>query len=236
MEVRRPKATPRGVPQGTKSIMTTSTPSSSAAHPHRDLRGRRSAGAILYIRQYLQSPTQIGAVAPSSVALASRMLETVDFDRSTAIVEFGPGPGNVTSLLLPRLQARTKFFAIEANGQMCEAFRAKFPGVRLHEGSAADVGSFCESEGLPAVESVDAVVSGLPWASFSEGLQRSILEAVLRVLKPGGQMVTFAYNFGTFLPAGRRFSRTLPKYFARVDRSQSVLWNVPPAFVYRCIK
>ncbi len=215
--------------------MTTSTPTSPAGS-QRDLRARRTGGAILYIRQYLQAPTQIGAVAPSSVALASRMLETVDFDRSTAIVEFGPGPGNVTSLLVPRLRSGTRFFAIEANEQMCRAFRFKFPGVRLHEGSAADVSSFCEREGLPPAESVDAVVSGLPWASFSEDLQRSILEAVLRVLKPGGQMVTFAYNFGTFLPAGRRFSRTLPKYFSRVDRSRSVLWNVPPAFVYRCVK
>ena len=215
--------------------MTTSTPPS-ASPPQRDRRGRRAGGAILYIRQYLQSPTQIGAVAPSSDALASRMLETVDFDRSTAIVEFGPGPGNVTSLLVPKLKSGTRFFAIEANGQMCSVFRSKFPGVRLHEGSAADVGSFCEREGLPAAGSVDAIVSGLPWASFSEGLQQSILEAALRVLKPGGQMVTFAYNFGTFLPAGRRFSRTLPKYFSRVDRSRSVLWNVPPAFVYRCIK
>lgn len=215
--------------------MTTSTPTSPTG-TQRDQRGRRSGGAILYLRQYLQAPTQIGAVAPSSAALAARMLETVDFDRSTAIVEFGPGPGNVTSMLVPRLQSGTRFFAIEANEQMCRAFRSKFPGVRLHEGSAADVSSFCEREGLGAAESVDAVVSGLPWASFSEGLQRSILEAVLRVLKPGGQMVTFAYNFGTFLPAGRRFSRTLPKYFSRVDRSRSVLWNVPPAFVYRCIK
>jgi len=215
--------------------MTTSTPPS-ASPPQRDRRGRRAGGAILYIRQYLQSPTQIGAVAPSSDALALRMLETVDFDRSTAIVEFGPGPGNVTSLLVPKLKSGTRFFAIEANGQMCSVFRSKFPGVRLHEGSAADVGSFCEREGLPAAGSVDAIVSGLPWASFSEGLQQSILEAALRVLKPGGQMVTFAYNFGTFLPAGRRFSRTLPKYFSRVDRSRSVLWNVPPAFVYRCIK
>lgn len=215
--------------------MTTSTPPS-ASPPQRDRRGRRAGGAILYIRQYLQSPTQIGAVAPSSDALASRMLETVDFDRSTAIVEFGPGPGNVTSLLVPKLKSGTRFFAIEANGRMCQAFRAKFPGVPLHEGSAADVSSFCAREGLPPAESVDAVVSGLPWASFSEGLQQSILEAVMRVLKPGGQMVTFAYNFGTFLPAGRRFSRTLPKYFSRVERSRSVLWNVPPAFVYRCIK
>ncbi len=216
-------------------MMTTSTPPP-AAPPERDLKGRRAGGAILYLRQYLQSPAQIGAVAPSSDALASRMLETVDFDGSDAIVEFGPGPGNVTSLLVPRLKSGTRFFAIEANGRMCSVFRSKFPGVRLHEGSAADVGFFCEREGLAAAGSVDAIVSGLPWASFSEELQRSILEAALRVLKPGGQLVTFAYNFGTFLPAGRRFSRTLPRYFSRVDRSRSVLWNVPPAFVYRCIK
>lgn len=191
---------------------------------------------MLYIKQYLKSPTQIGAVAPSSTALASRMLETIDFESSRALVEFGPGPGNVTNLILPRLKPGTTFMAIEANPQMCSAFRTKFPGVSLHEGSAAKVCEFCQSHGLAPEGSVDAVISGLPWASFGEELQQSILNAIMRVLRPGGQMVTFAYNFGLLLPAGRRFSRTLPKYFSKVERSRSVIMNVPPAFVYRCTK
>lgn len=191
---------------------------------------------MLYIRQYLRSPTQIGAVAPSSTALASRMLETIDFQNSKSLVEFGPGPGNVTSLILPRLRPTTNFFAIEANPQMCTVFRAKFPGVHLHEGSAAKVADYCKEEGWPAEGSVDAVISGLPWASFSEGLQSAILDAALRVLRPGGQMVTFAYNFGLLLPAGRRFARTLPRYFSNVKKSKSVIMNLPPAFVYRCVK
>ena len=212
------------------------TSSPTAAGASHDQHRHRSGGAILYIRQYLRSPTQIGAVAPSSTALASRMLETIDFSTSKMLVEFGPGPGNVTSLILPRLRQNTKFFAIEANPQMCTVFRTKFPGVRLHEGSAADVQGYCKAEGWPAEGSVDAVISGLPWASFSEGLQSSILEAAVRVLRPGGQLVTFAYNFGLLLPAGKRFAKTLPRYFSSVKKSKSVILNIPPAFVYRCTK
>ena len=50
-----------------------------------------------FLRQFRERFETTGAVAPSSVGLAKRMLETIDFGQSKAIVEFGPGPGNMTA-------------------------------------------------------------------------------------------------------------------------------------------
>jgi len=211
-------------------------PQSSARPSPTSARPTRAQGALLFVQQYLRAPGQIGAVAPSSDGLCERMLETIDFAAARTLVEFGPGPGNVTRVIASRLQPTTRFFAIEANPAMAAVFHGRFPGLRLHEGSAANVCEFCVKEGLPPSNSVDAIISGLPWAAFADELQNSILEAAVRVLRPGGQMVTFAYHTGLLMPAGKRFARTLPRHFSKVEKSRPVWFNLPPAFVYRCTK
>lgn len=192
--------------------------------------------AALFVRQFLSAPTQIGAVAPSSRYLARRMLETIDFGSTRAIAEFGPGAGVFTRAILEKLAPGATFFAIERNADMAAEVRRRYPGVTLHEGSAEQVCEFCEREGLPKEAGLDAIVSGLPFAAFPGSLQDSILEATIRALRPGGQLVTFAYYQGLAMPAGRRFAAKLPRYFRTVERSAGVLRNLPPAFVYRCVK
>jgi phospholipid N-methyltransferase len=94
-----------------------------------------------------------------------------------------------------------------------------------------NVKKLCEREGA---SEVDCIISGLPWASFSESLQDQCLAGILEVLKPGGQFVTFAYLQGLLLPAGLRFRAKLKRYFSDVTKSKIVWRNLPPAFVYRC--
>ena len=83
---------------------------------------------------------------------------------------------------------------------------------------------------------VDAVVCGLPWASFPRSLQDEIMDAMLEVLVPDGRFATFAYWQGVVLPPGIRFGRLLKERFRMVERSTTVWRNLPPAFVYRCVR
>jgi phospholipid N-methyltransferase len=161
------------------------------------------------------------------------MVEGVPLAGSQAVVEFGPGTGSFTDHILPRLPVACRFFAIELNPTMADLWRARHPGRTLHRDSVKNVDSICEREGIPHV---DVIFSGLPWASFDDTLQEETLEATLRVLKPGGQLITFGYRVGTFLPKGRRFYKRLPRYFSKVERSEYVWRNLPPAFVVRCTK
>lgn len=89
----------------------------------------------------------------------------------------------------------------------------------------------CESAGI---DSVDCIVSGLPWATFSKSLQVECLDEMMRILKPGGRFATFSYLHSGALAGSRRFARLLLEYFKTVSKSSAVWMNVPPAFVYRC--
>lgn len=214
--------------------MSPPTPPSSTHAARHSVRG--------FVREFLASPRTVGAVAPSSRALARLMLRDLDLASARAVIEAGPGTGAFTAEILPRLGAGARFLAIEINPRMAEAWRARFPGRALHTGSITDAVAICAAEGItspgaaPGESSVDCVISGLPWAAFPEPLQRQGLDAVRRVLRPGGAFVTFAYHVGAWLPAGRRFARLLPGCFSRVERTGSVLFNLPPAFVIRCTR
>ncbi len=192
-------------------------------------------GHLRFLREFVTKPFTIGAIAPSSRRLAAAMVAGVDFGAARAIVEFGPGLGAFTAAILPRLQRDCRYFAIELHPRMAQLWRERFPGRRLHEDSVRNVDTLCAREGI-APGTVDVIFSGLPWASFPDELQEATLAASLRVLRPGGRLITFGYRIGTILPRGRRFYRRLPRYFSTVTRSPWVWRNLPPAFVVTCVK
>jgi phospholipid N-methyltransferase len=172
-----------------------------------------------------------GAVAPSSGFLAKRVVEWIDWDATSALIEWGPGSGAFTREILDHKPPTCRYVAMEINPDMCAMLRQRFPEIEIRQESVADVARICEQE---CIEQVDCVVSGLPWAAFSDALQTEFLDALMCVLRPGGQFTTFAYLHGMTLPAGQRFRRKLGQYFAEVTQSPTVWLNVPPAFVYRC--
>jgi len=187
--------------------------------------------SVAFFGQFLAQPTAIGAVAPSSQSLASKVVDWIDWPKVRRVVEYGPGTGVFTERILCRILPGTRFLAIEANPRLAATLQRKYPTLSIHADSVRNVRAICDREGL---EEVDAIVCGLPWASYSAGDQRDFLEAMMTVLRPGGSFATFAYLQGLLLPAGRRFRRGLGDYFTCVERSETSWLNLPPAFVYRC--
>jgi phosphatidylethanolamine/phosphatidyl-N-methylethanolamine N-methyltransferase len=184
-----------------------------------------------YLREFLSNPTVTGSITPSSSHLARTIVEGLDLRSAAAVLEYGPGSGVFTEFVLRELRPGAKFAAIELNPHFAEAFKLRYPDVLLFEDSVSNVEGLCKRAG---VRSVDCIVSGLPWATFPESLQVECLDAMMRVLKPGGWFATFSYVHSLALTNSRRFADRLPKYFKTVSKSPVVWRNMPPAFVYRC--
>jgi phospholipid N-methyltransferase len=159
------------------------------------------------------------------------MVDWADLAHARVVVEYGPGTGIFTRFILAKLSKGCTFFAIEYSAAMVEIFRQQYPDVTLYEDSATNVQALCRRQG---VDTVDCIICGLPWALFSDDLQTELLDAMMTVLRPGGQFVTFAYLQGLLLPAAQRFKRRLEAYFAEVSTSRIVWFNLPPAFTYQC--
>lgn len=189
--------------------------------------------SLTFLKNFVRQPTKVGAIAPSSPGLVEAMVEWFDWENAQNVVEFGPGTGVFTEAVVGRLAENAKFFAIELSSELAEKTRQRCPGVTVFEDSVCNVVDLCRQQSM---DRVDAVVCGLPWASFSDELQTEIMESMLEVLVPGGQFATFAYWQGVILPAGQRFSKRLRQHFSSVERSHTVWRNLPPAFVYRCVR
>jgi phospholipid N-methyltransferase len=184
-------------------------------------------------KAFLRHPTGIGAILPSSAALARMMVAELELPQATAVAEIGPGTGPFTRELLRLLPPDCHFFTVERDAKIHAEFTSRFPEVRAHCRCAGELADILREEGI---DGVDALVSGLPWAAFPATLQTEIMTAIVAALRPGGRFVTFAYLQGLPLPAGRRFRRCLEQHFREVRTSPVVWRNVPPALVYRCRK
>jgi len=186
-----------------------------------------------FLKNFASHPTQVGAIAPSGESLVRIMTDWIDWQEARSVVEYGPGTGVFTERILQKIHPESSFFAIEMSDELAQVTRTRCPQATVYQDSAANVKSLCEQHG---VEQVDAILCGLPWAAFSESLQTEIMDAMMSVLRPGGQFATFAYWQGVALPAGRRFSKRLRETFSSVRRSPTAWINLPPAFVYRCVR
>lgn len=193
---------------------------------------QRMANNQLILKAFAKGPENIGALAPSSRRLATRMVELADIESDHVVVELGAGTGPMTRALAAA-HGGARLFALEPDPELAKACRSAAPSVHVEEAFAQELPSLIRSWGISGV---DRVVSSLPFAGWKSALQEEVFGAILEVMKPGGRMVTFSYAHSPWLPAGRRAKRRLNDTFASVTRSKIVWANLPPAFVYICDK
>jgi len=183
--------------------------------------------------QFLRSPRDIGSVAPSSQALAKVILQAADIDASSRVVELGPGTGVLTEHLSGAVSDQGVFFALELNPELAEQTKMRCPSAAVYTASATDIAQYLA---LHNQQQCDCIVSSLPWGSLPNDLQDDIFDAILAALPEGGRLVTFSYIGVPLLPAGRGLKTRLKRDFSTVEESSFVWGNIPPAFVYSCIR
>jgi phosphatidylethanolamine/phosphatidyl-N-methylethanolamine N-methyltransferase len=181
------------------------------------------------LREFLRSPIDTGAVAPSSRRLAEAVTAPVPERGDPVVVELGPGTGAFTGTIQEQLRGRGRHLAIEINPQLAGRLSDRFPGVEVLNAQAAQLPQLLAEQGH---DRADVVVSGLPWASFPRTVQSETLSAISRVLAPEGAFTTFGYLHARRLAPALRFRRMLHEAFEEVVAGRTVWGNLPPALVY----
>lgn len=183
-----------------------------------------------FFQAFIREPASVGALSPSSHALALAMIEGFDLKTANMIVELGPGTGAFTAPILEQIGRNTTFFVMELDRIHARGLNRRFPGLTVYNDSAERMPEYLALHGRKA----DYIVSGLPWANIPPDAQDRIMEAIMASLADGGVFTTFAYLHARWLPKARQFRRALEQRFARVETSPVIWRNLPPAFVYRC--
>ncbi|MEV4511170.1 methyltransferase domain-containing protein [Dactylosporangium sp. NPDC049525] len=190
-----------------------------------------AAHRTAFLREFFRDPFTVAAVTPSGEPLADVVTATVPRTGEPLIVELGPGTGAFTAAIQRRLAGRGRHLAVEVNERFAALLAARYPDVDVVVADARNLRHVLAQRGH---RQADAIVSGLPWAAFTPGLQDDVLDAVTDALAPQGAFTTFAYTYTRWAPPARRLRRSLVSRFEEVVLSRTVWANVPPAFVYYC--
>ena len=200
---------------------------------------------VRFLQQYLRSPKVVGAVAPSSPALARALAAPyAAHGRPARVLEVGAGTGAVTRHLGTLLGPQDELDVCEIEPAFVETLQhdilsAPAFAPALSEGRVRVLPMAVQA--LPREPRYDFVISGLPLTAFSLRDVREVFAVVRSCLKPGGVFSYFEYvalrAAARALAWGpeRRRLRYVSAYLTRRIRAHQVrqcvvLPNLPPAW------
>jgi len=175
-----------------------------------------------FVSEFFRNPATVGSLIPSSRELTDKVTEPIAFDTATCIVEYGPGTGVFTDILIQRRRPETVLLLVEVNRRFAQLLRERYagqPNVHVIHGSADQTGQYLQKIG---VEQVDYVVCGLPFTSLPRRLGWRILEHTQHLLQPTGKLILFQYS--------QQNKKLFGRFFRQLDEAY-VLLNMPPAYV-----
>ena len=184
-----------------------------------------------FMAAILRRPKELGAIAPSSKALARRAAVQVPTAGSPVVVELGPGGGVITDEIFSRLPRSGRLIAVEASAEMVRHLRETRPWLHVIHGDARQLGKYLRDEGL---DRADTIISTLPWTVLGDEAQVDLLRQITRALAPDGTFCTVLTVTAWWLPIARRFRQRLGAAFGEVETRRPVWGNVPPAVLYVC--
>jgi phospholipid N-methyltransferase len=180
---------------------------------------------IVFLREFLRYPQQVGSIIPSSRFLERRVVRLAGVEQAHTVVELGAGTGGLTRAILSKLPRTGRLLVIEINPRFCRRLRnIDDPRLIVHRGNAQQL---CETLAACHLPAPEAVISGIPFSTMSRDSGERVLRAIRAALAPGGCFV--AYQF-------RRQVDDLARPLLGAAHTEMALLNIPPMRLYRWTK
>ncbi|MDZ7700239.1 MAG: methyltransferase type 12 [Deltaproteobacteria bacterium] len=180
---------------------------------------------MVFFRQFLKHPLQIGSIIPSSRFLEQRVLQSAGVASARTIVELGPGTGGTTRAILRTMPPQAKLLSIEINPY----FHSLISGIQ-NDGFIAHLGDACELEDITSTYDlgrIDAVISGIPFSTMSYETACRVLNAISALLTTNGRFVAYQVR--------SRVASLCRPYLGPEENELEPL-NIPPMRVYQWVK
>jgi len=194
---------------------------------YESVRYRKNMSTLRFLKEYIKHPRTVGALLPSSPRLVKQMIAPINFEQATCIVEYGPGTGVFTEEIIQHKCEDTVFLIVEYNKEFYHELQRKYEGIKnVHVvcDSAEHTYKYLQQY---KIKKVDYIVSGLPFTSLPKDVSTKILQVTKDLLGDHGHLILFQYS---------RFKQNFLKSFFMDIRTERVIRNVPPAFVFTCSK
>ncbi len=180
------------------------------------------------LRGVARNPIQRGAIAPSSRQLARAMVRAAQIQPGQVVVELGAGSGSFTREIL-ECHPDNPLTVFELSPDLAAGLKRDFPRAKVIAASVEELPKLATAFGLGQI---DRIISGLPWALWSEPRQAALFDMLSQHLAPGARFVTFHYLHSRSLGRVAKTQHLLRERFVHGSRSATVWGNFPPAYVH----
>lgn len=178
---------------------------------------------IIFLKNFIHNPRQIGSIIPSSKKLSKKMAEQIDYNKANCIIELGPGVGPYTEIILKKKRESTCYIAFEKNEDMSTILKEKFPGITIYK-KAEEMTEVIQKN---HINNIDYIISGLPFTVLKKDIRETILNQIYDNLNEGGKFITFQYSLDLYKYLKNKYSKLEIKF---------ITINIPMAFIYVCTK
>ena len=166
------------------------------------------------IDTFVKAPKTTGAISKYSWSSIKDIFQEINRSYAKLIIEFWPWDGNITKQILKNMHSDGKLICFEINKQDFESYLKKIhdPRLTVHYLSCEEIDQYVENN------SVDIIISTIPFSFIPNTIVESIITKSYQSLKVEGKFITGQYsayakkfltpNFWTI--AQRRHLRNLP--------------------------
>ncbi|SKA36745.1 class I SAM-dependent methyltransferase [Consotaella salsifontis] len=174
-----------------------------------------------FFATWARHPLKMGAVAPSSRAYCSMMVDNATIGLDGPILELGPGLGVVTRTLLEKGVAPERITSIEYDRDFARILKERFPKVNVICGDGFDLD---KTLGARAGEKFAAILFAIPILNFPQERRQALFCDYFSRLMPGGNLTELSYAWSSPV-------KPVPGVFS--VRGSPIVWaNIPPARVW----
>lgn len=188
----------------------------------------KKSHTLHFFKRFLRNPAGVGAIAPSSKALARAMVSELKLEPGDVVLELGPGSGNITSQICRIIPNKEDFIAIEKDPQFAKMLKTRFSDIRIITDRAENAPKIFKKFNLAKPK---VIISSLPFANKKESVRNKIIESLQSLMEPNTVFRTYQYVHAYYFLSAIRFRKTMRDVFGQHQRSKIVLKNLPPAYV-----
>ena len=176
-----------------------------------------------FLIEAIKNFREVGTITRSGKALSEKITSFITKE-DKYVLELGAGDGVITRSILEKMHPDGKLLAFEINPNMF-AILSKIEDPRFFpiNDSAENMEKYMKEY---KIDIFDSVVSAIPYIVLPEELAMKILGLCKKNLKKGNNYMQV------------RYAKTLASLYKSVFgnlETHFVLFNVPPAYAFRCI-
>jgi phosphatidylethanolamine/phosphatidyl-N-methylethanolamine N-methyltransferase len=180
-----------------------------------------------FLQAFLKNPLKVGAITPSSPELAAKMIEGIEPDEDSIVLELGVGTGAITKFLQSRILDSKSYLGIELDKDLVKTLKRNFEDLEIICGNACDAYSIHKKSGLGKVR---YIICCLPFVSLPNEVGERILGQVDKFMQKGCTFRTFQYAHGYYMPSAIKLREFMRERYGKSRRSKLIVKNVPPAY------